>query len=246
MASLRQIAANRLNAQKSTGPRTPEGKSASSANPIKSGIYAKSTFIPGEDPAEYDALRAEHYHQFAPATPDERDLLDLMIKYKWQLRRLHDSYDQLWIQYDQTGNTNENPPLAATFIRANLYSPNLINVSRIIHSTDRAFHRTRTALIRTQEKRRHAEQKAAAESQPGLPAPPPQADSFGFVPAKNLPSAQPVSQTGSPRQFGFVSPISPALPSLSPTRPHFAYNQYEAVNCTPSPSIKRTANRCLR
>jgi hypothetical protein len=49
MASQKQTEANRLNAQKSTGPRGapsgPEGKAASSMNALKSGIDAKSQII---------------------------------------------------------------------------------------------------------------------------------------------------------------------------------------------------------
>src|SRR6266436_2439132 len=51
-----QINANRLNAQKSTGPITPEGKARSSLNALKSGIDAWSHIIPGEDPAEVECL----------------------------------------------------------------------------------------------------------------------------------------------------------------------------------------------
>jgi len=51
MASQKQTEANRLNAQKSTGPRGapsgPEGKAASSMNALKSGIDAKSQIILG-------------------------------------------------------------------------------------------------------------------------------------------------------------------------------------------------------
>ena len=223
MASDRQIAANRANARKSTGPRTAEGKAASSANALKTGIYAKSTLLPGEDPAEYDALRAEHYDQFAPANPDERDLLDLMIKYKWQLRRLHDCYDQMWIQYDESDKPTDNPPLAATFIRANLYNPNLINVSRMIHSTDRAFHRTRAALLKAQEKRQKAEAKSVA-----TPAPHAKLASFPEKTPSPLPD---IPAEPHPVVIGFVpskpaSPHSPAPPSdISPlTSPRFSTN----------------------
>src|SRR5262245_54496337 len=107
MATDRQIAANCANARKSTGPRTAEGKTASSTNAIKSGIYAKSTVIPSEDPAEYEALKQEHYDHFQPTNPDERDLLDLMIRYKWQLRRLQNCYDQMWLRDTQNDLTSE-------------------------------------------------------------------------------------------------------------------------------------------
>jgi len=51
MPTQNQIQANRRNAQHSTGPRTAEGKAASSMNALKSGIDARSSVIPGEDAA---------------------------------------------------------------------------------------------------------------------------------------------------------------------------------------------------
>ena len=56
MPSLKQIEANRLNARKSTGPRTPEGKAKSRFNALKAGIDAGAEAIPGEDPDELLAL----------------------------------------------------------------------------------------------------------------------------------------------------------------------------------------------
>jgi hypothetical protein len=209
MATDRQIAANRANAQKSTGPRTAAGKTTSSANAIKSGIYARSNLIPGEDPAEYEALRQEHYDHFAPANLDERDLLDLMIKYKWQLRRLQNCYDQMWLHYTKDDSECGDTPLAHVFIRANLYNPNLINVSRMIHSTDRAFHRTRAALIKAQDQRRRAESKSVAVAQPDLPRP--QLASFPEkTPAPDAPAARAV--------IGFV-PSKPSPPLQIPPLP---------------------------
>ena len=222
MATDRQIAANRANAQKSTGPRTAAGKAASSANAIKSGIYAQSILIPGEDPAEYDALRQEHYDHFAPANPDERDLLDLMIKYKWQLRRLQNCYDQMWLHYTRDDSECGNSPLAHVFIRANLYNPNLINLSRMIHSTDRAFHRTRAALIKTQDQRRRAESKVT-ESKPSattpatLPAQPPLIE-IGFVPSRTPPLPQIASEC-SQSLSSAPCVLSPRLRASAPKSP---------------------------
>ncbi|HUB80305.1 MAG TPA: hypothetical protein VMB03_15990, partial [Bryobacteraceae bacterium] len=69
MATQAQIDANRLNAQKSTGPRSLEGKAASRFNALKHAASAKSLVIPGEDEAEFAELAASYHHQFQPDGP---------------------------------------------------------------------------------------------------------------------------------------------------------------------------------
>ena len=79
MATIQQIEANRLNAQKSTGPRSVEGKAVSCLNALKTGIDAKSQVIPGEDPAHLETLTAEYRERWQPATPEERLLVDSLV-----------------------------------------------------------------------------------------------------------------------------------------------------------------------
>src|SRR5260370_25252448 len=88
MASPAQIAANRANAQKSPGPRSAEGKSASRFNALKHGIDAASVVIPGEDPAEYEALAADYRRDFRPQSPSEIFHVDTMLRADWLKRRL--------------------------------------------------------------------------------------------------------------------------------------------------------------
>jgi hypothetical protein len=90
MATQRQIEANRRNAQKSTGPGSVEGRAVSRCNAVKTGIYAKSTIIPGEDPAQLEALGADCHRQFRPATPLARFLVDSLVGAEWQLRRFRE------------------------------------------------------------------------------------------------------------------------------------------------------------
>ena len=56
-------------------------------NALKSGIHANSSIIPGEDPKELEALKAEYYDRFAPPVPEERCLLDQIIHNEWLMRR---------------------------------------------------------------------------------------------------------------------------------------------------------------
>jgi hypothetical protein len=87
MATENQIRANRANAEKSTGPNTPEGKRESSQNALKTGIDAKSEIIRLENPADHAELSAAFHARFAPATPEELSLVDALIRFEWLSRR---------------------------------------------------------------------------------------------------------------------------------------------------------------
>jgi hypothetical protein len=96
MASQKQLEANRLNASKSTGPRSLLGKARSSMNALKSGIDAKSQIIRGEKVAALEALAADYYHRFHPTTAEQRMLVDTLIDAEWNLRRFRTVEAQLW------------------------------------------------------------------------------------------------------------------------------------------------------
>ena len=65
-ASESQLEANRLNAQRSTGPRTAEGKARSSQNAVRHGLTAKCPVLPGEDPAEFAAFSEALFEDLTP------------------------------------------------------------------------------------------------------------------------------------------------------------------------------------
>src|ERR1035441_7537341 len=88
MATPAQIAANQANAQKSTGPRSVEGKSVSRFNALKHGIDAASIVIPGEDPADYDALADHYLQEFRPKSASESFHVGAMLRADWQKGRL--------------------------------------------------------------------------------------------------------------------------------------------------------------
>ena len=88
MATKKQIEANRRNAQKSTGPTSPEGKAASSMNALKTGLYAASEVLPWENAAEYEQLIARFYQDHRPATALACQYVDELIYCTWNIRRL--------------------------------------------------------------------------------------------------------------------------------------------------------------
>jgi hypothetical protein len=82
-----QLAANAINARSSTGPRTPEGLSASSKNATTNGLYATHDFIrPGEEHL-YEELNASLFHDLAPIGMLECNLVDEIRRTMWRLRR---------------------------------------------------------------------------------------------------------------------------------------------------------------
>jgi hypothetical protein len=88
MASEAQILANRRNAEKSTGPRTEEGKVASSQNAVKHGLLAARNVISSEDPDEFDCHRQLMLAQLDPAGPIERVLAERIVSLSWRLKRV--------------------------------------------------------------------------------------------------------------------------------------------------------------
>ena len=96
MSTLRQIEANRRNAQKSTGPTSVTGKAVSSMNSLKTGIHAKSLVLPSENLADLEQLIDECYHRHHPRLPEARTFLDDLIYCEWTLRRLRAAETQMW------------------------------------------------------------------------------------------------------------------------------------------------------
>jgi hypothetical protein len=89
LTSENRIEANRLNALKSTGPRTPEGKAASSQNAITHGLTAKKHLvIPGEDPDDYDRERQHFLEHCDAADPFQAALAERACNANWKLRRI--------------------------------------------------------------------------------------------------------------------------------------------------------------
>src|SRR3712207_6685215 len=87
MSSPARIAANRANARKSTGPKTPAGKAAARTNATRHGLAGKQVVINGEDPLAYEALRQDLIRAYQPASAAEDILVEEIAQSFWRLQR---------------------------------------------------------------------------------------------------------------------------------------------------------------
>jgi hypothetical protein len=88
--SPRKIAANRQNALKSTGPKTPRGKAYSRRNAIKHGLFARLSmdfFLLGENSREYDELLADLCNDYQPVGRAEKFEVECITLCLWRLKR---------------------------------------------------------------------------------------------------------------------------------------------------------------
>jgi hypothetical protein len=186
MASQFQIDANRRNSLQSTGPRSLEGKAVSRFNALKSGIHAEAQIIPGEDPAELDALAAAYHDEFRPSTSLECFLVDTLVHADWQLRRLHRLEAQLWTS--QIAEIQEDAPLGRAYAQS---LDAFTRLQRRIDSTERSYYRA------LKELRARAVEPAIPEpSAPELasfcpPPPEPSAAAHPSQPVHPLPGDEP-------------------------------------------------------
>jgi hypothetical protein len=88
MATAKQIAANRGNARRSTGPRTPEGRKASAMNALKHGMTSQTVLLPDEDPREFEHFASGMRLYWSPFGAQEDVLVERIIHLAWRLVRL--------------------------------------------------------------------------------------------------------------------------------------------------------------
>ena len=96
MSSTAQILANRQNAQKSTGPKSDEGKAVVAKNAIKHGLFAIETVIKGENREEFGLFREKLLEEFDPQGAVEIMLAERIVSLGWRLKRIVRIQDQVF------------------------------------------------------------------------------------------------------------------------------------------------------
>jgi hypothetical protein len=83
-----RVAANRANAQLSTGPRTPEGRAVSSMNAVKTGLTGRTVLLPSDDAEAYEHHLVAYESEFQPVGLRERELVQSLADIQWRLQRI--------------------------------------------------------------------------------------------------------------------------------------------------------------
>jgi hypothetical protein len=87
MPSDLQLNANRENAQHSTGPRTPEGKSRTRLNAFRHGLTGQILIFTPDEQAAFDAHCAGIRDSYKPIGALETELAHSIAEDRWRLRR---------------------------------------------------------------------------------------------------------------------------------------------------------------
>jgi hypothetical protein len=166
MATDAQIAANRRNALRSTGPRTPEGKARSSRNHLIHGLLAKG-LIEGESKEEFLAIYEDFRDEYDPQTSTEDALVERIALACFRLGR----FTHVEAQFLQREHAEKKVPTwsdhAQPFDRvANSYRQNmksLHNLSLYENRLERSFERAVRELRRVQAQRASQPEPLAPE-----------------------------------------------------------------------------------
>jgi hypothetical protein len=85
--SLSKSESARINGAKSRGPKTPEGKAASSQNSTKHGHFAKAIILRHESAERFEQLNADFMQRYQPRDAVELALVEQIVAATWRLSR---------------------------------------------------------------------------------------------------------------------------------------------------------------
>ena len=157
LISPKQHQSNRRNAQRSTGPRTPQGKAAVRFNALTFGLRSRNMLLPTENHDEYEQLWEELAAEWQPETPTEKLYLEQMAASQWLLIR----------------NARSEFEIAVAALPIGQHVALMASCSRQRASLERSFTSGLRELKQLQKERRAREQQSVHPIQPARPAPAP-------------------------------------------------------------------------
>jgi hypothetical protein len=166
----RQLAANRVNAQLSTGPKSSEGKATASLNAVKTALTGRTVLLSSDDAAEYQRHILAYQEELKPVGQRESDLVQSIADSAWRLARVPGLemaiYAQGRVKFAESFNDHD-PSRRPAMIELHsflAYEKQLRN----LHLQEARLHRRRekdTAELRQlQEERRRESQRKRLET----------------------------------------------------------------------------------
>ena len=204
MASQKQIDANRANALKSTGPKTPEGKAAVRLNALKHGLTAEDAVIEGEDEEAFKELLSSFLDDLQPSGPLETALVHQAVMAHWRLARcrgIETGFFELGVSnhqdtFEERQISHSQPQKLAFVFR---WDPDpFVTLSRYEARIERAFYRALHELQRLQAARKANSVEQTQPAPETQPNPLPQED------------LSPVGQALSPAPRPTAAPTPPS------------------------------------
>lgn len=147
-----QIAANRRNARKSTGPKTAAGKAVVAQNALRHGLTAEHIVLFDEAGGDFAAFHDELRATYRPADAVEEELVERIVVCAWRLRRAARIEAALMKRAADASRREWEP---RDLSKASSYALHeLMALSRHELVLDRALRRTQMLLERRQAQRR--------------------------------------------------------------------------------------------
>lgn len=150
MTTIAKREANQRNALKSTGPKTPTGKSIAARNAMKHGLLSREVLLWEEDSSAFRALAVSLWDCLQPMGALEHLLVDRIVAATWRLRRVH------VIEAGLCGRTNfgvNRESLETRFIQDCHGSQSFLKLSRYEVAIERSLFRALHELERLQTRR---------------------------------------------------------------------------------------------
>jgi hypothetical protein len=168
MISEKQLAANRANSQRSTGPRTDEGKRKSSLNACRHNITGQVTAMTPEDRTAHDAFSAAMIASMAPEGALELQFAQRIATDSWRLNRasaIEDNIFALGFSSQSDDDTAGHPEIDAAFAAARTFTAEAKSLQLLTlyeQRINRAVQKN-LALLQTLQASRKAERQAEVE-----------------------------------------------------------------------------------
>src|SRR5580658_3098190 len=168
MLSDKQLAANRANAQLSTGPRTEEGKRRSSLNARRHNLTGQVTAMPEEDRIAHDAFAEALINAMAPEGALELQLAQRIATDSWRLNRSSAIEDNIFALglFDHGSNIDvDHPELHAALTAARTFTREAKSIELLTlyeQRINRSIQKN-LALLQQLQATRKAERKAEME-----------------------------------------------------------------------------------